>query len=178
MKQRGEKLDKDQIKAIIKDLRSKGMSFGRISYVLRESYSVDLTRETIRKYYNDIPKANNDIIQGNASSEVKETASTIEAHSAIEGESGSVQVPFENKQEQGVKNVQPVRRVRYPGFEDEDLKNSLSRDYHEMTPEQRYQQHLEWVKQNRKERLRSIAYLALLVLFMLGLALVLKYYPA
>jgi hypothetical protein len=173
-------MEKDQIKAIIKDLRSKGLSFGKISYVLRESYSVDLNRETVRKYFQDIQKANNNTIQDNAESTIRETASTIETHNATGGESSSVQIPVEKKQEQNIKNVQPVRKVRYPGYEDEDLRKdphygSISRDYLEMTPRQRYEQHLERVKQDRKERNKSIALFALLVLMLVGIAFALKY---
>ena len=173
-------MDKDQIKAIIKDLRSKGLSFQKISDILRELHSVDLNRETVRKYFQDIQKANNNTIQDNAESIVRETASTIETHNATGGESSSVQIPVEKNQEQNIKNVQPVRKVRYPGYEDEDLRKdphygSISRDYLEMTPRQRYEQHLERVKQDRKERNKSIALFALLVLMLVGIAFALKY---
>ena len=154
-------MDKDQIKEIIKDLRSKDLSFQKISGILRESYSVDLTRQTIRRYFNEIPKASNDNIQDNTETKVKEVTPTIEVQPGTKEESSTAQVQIENKHEENKVIVKQDRKVRYPGFEDEDLRkdpyyNSLPRGYKEMTPEQRYRQHLESVKQAHKERNKII----------------------
>jgi intein-encoded DNA endonuclease-like protein len=180
LRQKGEIMDKDQIKGIIMDLRSKGLSFQKIANILRESYSVDLTRQTIRRYFNETAKASNDKAEVNDESQVREIAPTSEVQPGIKSGPSTAQVSIENKQEQNKETVQPIHKVRYPGFEDEDLRKGpyyhmMSSGYLEMTPEQRYRQHLESVKQARKERNKSIAYLALFILFLLGLFFAFKY---
>ena len=47
-------MDKDQVKEIIKDLRSRGLSYREISNVLRESYSIIMTHEKVRKIFKTI----------------------------------------------------------------------------------------------------------------------------
>ena len=47
-------MDKDQVKEIIKDLRSRGLSYREISNVLRESYSIIMTHEKVRQIFKTI----------------------------------------------------------------------------------------------------------------------------
>lgn len=49
MHQRSEKVDKDELKKIVKDLRSKGLSFRAISKTLIETYGVDLSHVSVRE---------------------------------------------------------------------------------------------------------------------------------
>ena len=47
-------MDKDQVKEIIKDLRSRGLSYREISNVLKESYSIIMTHEKVRQIFKTI----------------------------------------------------------------------------------------------------------------------------
>ena len=47
-------MDNDQVKEIIKDLRSRGLSYREISNVLRESYSIIMTHEKVRQIFKTI----------------------------------------------------------------------------------------------------------------------------
>ena len=47
-------MERDQLIAIIKDLRSKGLSYREISNVLRESYSIIMTHEKVRQIFKTI----------------------------------------------------------------------------------------------------------------------------
>ena len=49
-------MDKDQVKGIIKELRSKGLSLRRISGILRETYSVDISYVTVGEILKDTPE--------------------------------------------------------------------------------------------------------------------------
>ena len=175
MQQKGERMEKDQIKAIIKDLRSKGLSFQKISDILRESYSVDISYATVRLYFKESIRKASVKVQNDIDTNTNKIEPIKEANPTTIQELIKAQVSKDNVQVQNNVSVQSVHNVRYPGFEDEDLKSSPFRDHNEMTPEQRYQRHLEWVKQNRKERNKSIALFALLVLTLVGIAFALKY---
>ena len=137
---------------------------------------MDISYATVRLYFKGSIKKASAKVQNDNETSTNKVEPIKEANPTTIQEPIKAQVSKDNVQVQNSVNIQPVCKVRYPGLEDEDLKSSLSRDHHEMTPEQRYQQHLERVKQDRKERNRSIVYLALLIVFMLGLALALKYH--
>ena len=47
-------MDNDQVKEIIGDLRSRGLSYREISNVLRESYSIIMTHEKVRQIFKTI----------------------------------------------------------------------------------------------------------------------------
>lgn len=49
-------MDRDQVKKIIKELRSRGLSFRRISDILRETYSVDISYVTVGEILKDTPE--------------------------------------------------------------------------------------------------------------------------
>ena len=180
MQQKGEKMEKDQIKEIIMDLRSRGLSFQKISDRLRESYSVDISYATVRLYFKESIKKASVKVQNDIETGINKVEPIKEANPTTIQEPIKAQVSKDYVQVQNNVNVQPVRKVRYPGFEDEDLRKDphygwIPRDYLEMTPRQRYEQHLERVKQDRKERNKSIALFALLVLMLVGIAFALKY---
>ena len=50
MQERGKIMDKDQVKEIIKDLRSKGLSLRKISSTLKEVYGLDISHVSVREY--------------------------------------------------------------------------------------------------------------------------------
>ena len=54
--QRGKRVDKDQVKGIIKELHSRGLSLRRISDILRETYSVDISYVTVGEILKDTPE--------------------------------------------------------------------------------------------------------------------------
>ena len=173
-------MEKDQIKAIIKDLRSKGLSFQKISDILRELHSVDLNRETVRVYFKEGTRIAPDKAQGNNGANTNKAESTDKTTIITTQEQTKVQLHDEKMQALNNANMQTIHKTRYPGFEDEDLRkdpyyNSISINYLEMTPKQRYQQHLKRVEQDRKERNKSIALIALIVFMLIGLVFALKY---
>lgn len=176
LQQKGERVDKDQIKEIIMDLRSRGLSFQKISDILRELHSVDLNRETVRIYFKESIKKASVKVQNDIDTGTNKVEPIKEVNPATTQEPIKAQVSKDNMQEQSIKNVQPFRKVRYPGFEDEDLRKDphygwIPRDYLGMTPEQRYEYHLERVKQNRKERNRTILHIILYILLWIGVVL-------
>ena len=176
MQQKGERVDKDQIKEIIMDLRSRGLSFQKISDRLRESYSVDISYATVRLYFKESIKKASVKVQNDIETGINKVEPIKEANPTTIQEPIKAQVSKDNVQVQNNVNVQPVRKVRYPGFEDEDLRKDphygwIPRDYLEMTPEQRYEYHLERVKQNRKERNKTILHIILYILLWIGVAL-------
>jgi hypothetical protein len=181
LRQKGEIMDKDQIKGIIMDLRSKGLSFQKISDILRELHSVDLNRETVRMYFKESIRKASVKAHDDSVITTKEEPVKLANASAIQ-EQTKAQTIEANVRVQNNVNVQsvPVRKVRYPGFEDEDLKkdpnfSSIPISYKEASPEQRYKWHKESVERTRKERNKSITITILFILLLLGIVFLFKY---
>jgi len=173
-------MDKDQIKELIKELRSKGLSYQKIADALRKSYSIDLSYSTVRLYLKESMKNAPDDSQGENKQDPQGLKKNTETYSiSVQGPAMN-EIQSEEKNEQKKENTKTYQPIRFPGFEDEDLKKDpyyelIPDEYLKMTPEQRYEDHLNYEREKKEERNRMIGYAILMILVLLGMFLGIRY---
>lgn len=118
-------MEKDQLTEIIKDLRSKGLSFRAISKTLIEIYGVDLSHVSVREILKDSPE----ITREDAQAKNEETAPEVKPPQQIK--------------------AAPKEETSKPQLHIENNKESVNKPPLANTGED-YKNHAEWIRQRRR----------------------------